>query len=133
MSISERNKDAGQPARPDSDAAGAGKHGESGVSEGDAGFFGGGRLVGGTGDGSQGRTGTTGTTHQPPTKEKDREKDEGEPIASALADGDRTAGAGSDMSSGPGTLGATSGGERAATGRSDANRSSKDHGNALED
>lgn len=133
MSISARNKDAGETDRPGSDATGTGKHREAGVAEGDAGFFGGGQLVGSTGDGGPVRTGSTGTSHQSPATEKDKEKGEAEPIASALADRDRTAGAGSDMSSGPGTLGATSGGERAATGRSDANRSSKDHGNTLED
>jgi hypothetical protein len=58
-----------------------------------------------------------------------------QPIGSALAgsgDGD-TAGAGSAAESGPGTLGAASGGERAAAGQADANRSSRDHGNSLDD
>jgi len=77
-----------------------------------------------------------------PGDERDT-RSEDQPIGSALASstgrnvdaagGGATAGAGSDLSSGPDTLGATSGGERASAGSSDSNRSSRDHRNSLDD
>lgn len=65
------------------------------------------------------------------------------PIGSALASAgagsgedqgrERTSGAGHDASSGPASLGATSGGERASAGPADGSRSSRDHRNSLDD
>lgn len=61
-----------------------------------------------------------------------RDEDDAMPVGSALAaqDGAPAAGSGDDLTSGPSTLGATTGGERASAGRSDANRNSRDHGNS---
>lgn len=95
---------------------------------GDAGF-GGGNLVGSNVSGQEAAAaGTRGTTHQPASR--DEADGEDGPIGSALADDHPPAGAGSDLSSGPGTLGANSGGERASAGRNDPDRSSRDGGNS---
>jgi hypothetical protein len=71
----------------------------------------------------------TGTTHEDPGRDEDEDS---LPIGSALAaqDGAPAAGTDADLTSGPSTLGATTGGERASAGRSDANRNSRDHGNS---
>lgn len=69
-----------------------------------------------------------GTTHEGAY----RDEDDAMPVGSALAaqDGAPAAGSGDDLTSGPGTLGAATGGERASAGRSDTNRNSRDHGNS---
>ncbi|MFC0679680.1 hypothetical protein ACFFGH_17720 [Lysobacter korlensis] len=77
---------------------------------------------------------STGTTHG--SADDARSDDRDMPIGSALASdqirgaNDPTTGAGADLTSGPDTLGAATGGERAVAGRSDANRSSRDHGSS---
>lgn len=54
------------------------------------------------------------------------------PIGTALEARDPAPAAGTDdnLSSGPSSLGATTGGERASAGRGDANRNSRDHHNS---
>lgn len=74
---------------------------------------------------------------QPGTTHEDPGRDDGAdtlPIGSALAAQGvpPAAGADADLTSGPATLGATAGGERASAGRADANRSSRDHRNSLD-
>lgn len=67
---------------------------------------------------------------EPREGQDDANAGDAQPTGSAAA-GSRggASGAGNDLSSGPGTLGAASGGERASAGRADANRSSRDHRN----
>lgn len=57
---------------------------------------------------------------------------DGIPIGSALAAhrAAPTAGTGGALGSGPATLGARAGGERASTGHADANRNSREHGDS---
>ena len=97
----------------------------------DAGY-GGGNLVGSNTSGIESAASAqTGTSHgggdEAPAGDL--------PIGSALAasDGNNPSGTGNASESGPGTLGATSGGERASAGRADVNRSSRDHGNSLDE
>lgn len=82
---------------------------------------------------------STGTTHEAPERNTTEREGAGErdlPIGSALASGEirgagnPAAGTDADLTSGPSTLGATTGGERAVAGRADANRNSRDHGSS---
>lgn len=108
--------------------------------------YGGGNLVGsekGTDDLSDVDRRSQATATHRNTRTSGTPSPRTQPIGSALASttgrnddaagGGATAGAGSDLSSGPDTLGATSGGERASAGSSDSNRSSRDHRNSLDD
>lgn len=53
-----------------------------------------------------------------------------QPVDPALiAGGEDIVGVGNDMTTGPDTMGATTGSERASAGRADSNRSSRDDGN----
>jgi hypothetical protein len=128
-------RDPKRPSRQDARATSddAGHDGVTGT--------GGGKVVGGYLDDLDNATLVpAGTTHG----DADRADADGDdvPIGSALAsatgiDGDRrgsnpTAGGDADLTSGPSTLGATTGGERASAGRADANRNSRDHGNSLD-
>jgi hypothetical protein len=113
------------------DAPASGDRADNGGND-DAGY-GGGNLVGSNTSGLESAASAqSGTSHGEGTGTG---KSKSDPIGSALAAerGDPAAGAGNDLSSGPGTLGATSGGERAAAGSGDLNRSSRDHGNSLDD
>ena len=108
--------------------------------------YGGGNLVGS----EKGSRDISGRDQAKPEEQDAKKRKDGkeakakdQPIGSALASatgrnddaagGGATAGAGSDLSSGPDTLGATSGGERASAGSSDSNRSSRDHRNILDE